>query len=31
MIRLDNPTKIFGTGTNPVVAVDNVSFEVPSG
>ena len=31
MIRLENLTKIFGKGTNPVVAVDYVSFEVPSG
>ena len=31
MIRLENLTKHFGEGAHPVVAVDNVSFEVPSG
>ncbi|MGB3389891.1 MAG: ATP-binding cassette domain-containing protein, partial [Pseudaminobacter sp.] len=31
MIRLENLTKHFGQGAHPVVAVDNVTLEVPSG
>ena len=31
MIRLEHLTKHFGAGSNPIVAVDDVSLEVPSG
>lgn len=31
MIRLENLTKHFGQGAHPIVAVDNVNLEVPSG